>query len=63
VSPETMGLNWLDLEMQSNQRKYQCLQILDEIIEYTQALGVLGFSNVHERTDLRRLGRVNESAF
>ena len=57
LSLEIPHLNRLDFEMQSNQGKYQCLQVLDEIVENTQALGVLRFGNIDERTNLGGLWR------
>ena len=57
--PVTLPLNRLDLEMQSYQGKYQSLKVLNEIIEDAQALRILRFGDIDERTDLGGLwGRI-----
>jgi hypothetical protein len=38
--------------MQSYQRENQGLQVLNEIVEYAKSLGVLGFGDIDERTNL-----------
>jgi hypothetical protein len=52
LHPLTLSSDWLDLEMQSYQRENQGLQVLNEIVEYAKSLGVLGFGDIDERTNL-----------
>lgn len=47
--------NRLDFEVQRNNRDYKTLQILNQIIERTEALGVLTILNGHHCTDRRAL--------
>eukprot|EP00628_Pelagophyceae_sp_CCMP2097_P006270 CAMPEP_0184125684 /NCGR_PEP_ID=MMETSP0974-20121125/25161_1 /TAXON_ID=483370 /ORGANISM="non described non described, Strain CCMP2097" /LENGTH=114 /DNA_ID=CAMNT_0026429023 /DNA_START=152 /DNA_END=496 /DNA_ORIENTATION=+ len=42
----------LDLEVERDQREDEALQVLDEVVEYPQALGVLRVLHVEERADL-----------
>lgn len=41
-------LNWFDLEVQPNQREDEALEILNQIVEATQALGIFWMVNVDE---------------
>ena len=47
--------NRLDFEVQRNNRDYKTLQILNQIIERTEAFGVLTILNGHHCTDRRAL--------
>lgn len=43
------------LKVKSNQREHECLQILYEIVEDTEALGVVGLLHVDQGTDFSGL--------
>lgn len=47
-----MVLDWLDLEVKANKRKYHALQILNQVIEAPQAICILALVDVNERTYL-----------
>ena len=46
------ALDWLDLEMEANEREDQALEVLDQIVETTQAVRVSGLVDVHQRANL-----------
>merc|ERR1719205_348910 len=50
--PCHLSLDWLDLEMETNQREHQALQVLDQVIETPQAVRVPGLVHVHQAPDL-----------
>lgn len=41
-------LNWLDFEVESNERKDQTFQVLYEIVERSQTLGILALVDVNK---------------
>jgi hypothetical protein len=47
--------DWLYLEVESNQRKNEALQILDQIIKDTEPLWVIAFLNVQKRANFGTL--------
>lgn len=40
------------LKVQRNQRKHQCLQVLHQVVENAQSLGVRALLHIHQRPDL-----------
>ena len=45
-------LDWLDLEVERDQRENERLEILDEVVEDAESLWVGGLAHVNERSDL-----------
>lgn len=45
----------LDLEVKGDEGKDEALQVLDEVVEHLQAVGVLALGRLDERADLRGL--------
>ena len=45
-------LDWLDLEMEADQREYQALEVLDQIVKTAEAVRVSGLVDVHQGADL-----------
>lgn len=41
-----------DLEVQSDQREHEALEVLDQVVEYSEALRVLALLDIEQRTDL-----------
>lgn len=50
-----LGLDRLDLEVERDQAEHQCLEILHQVVENPQTLGVSRFGDIDERSDLCRL--------
>eukprot|EP00429_Kryptoperidinium_foliaceum_P047155 CAMPEP_0176106870 /NCGR_PEP_ID=MMETSP0120_2-20121206/53630_1 /TAXON_ID=160619 /ORGANISM="Kryptoperidinium foliaceum, Strain CCMP 1326" /LENGTH=70 /DNA_ID=CAMNT_0017440993 /DNA_START=70 /DNA_END=278 /DNA_ORIENTATION=+ len=47
-----MGSDGLDAEVEPDEAEDEALQVLNEIVEYPQALGVLGRLHIGQRSDL-----------
>jgi hypothetical protein len=45
----------LCLEVERNQGEDECLEILHQIVEYTQSLRICRLGNIHQRANLRSL--------
>jgi hypothetical protein len=43
------------LEMQCDERKDECLQILDDIVKHSQSFGILAVIDICQRADFGRL--------
>ena len=46
------ALDWLDLEMEADEREDQTLEVLDQIVETAEAVRVSGLVDVHQRANL-----------
>ena len=47
------ALDWFDLEVETDEREDETLEILDQVVECAEALGILGVVHIHQRADLR----------
>ena len=47
-------LDGLDLEVEPDQREYETFEILHQVVECAQTLGILGVVDVDQRTDFGR---------
>lgn len=53
---------WLDLEVERNQTEHQGLQILDQVVEDAETLGVGGLGDVDEGANFRSLGTIRSAS-
>ena len=53
INAKNVNSNWLDFEVEPNERKDEAFQVLHEIVEGAQAVRIARLLHVRQRSDLR----------